>query len=102
MPLYARILYAHGPQRLQVALAKFQQSLPEIKRDGDTVLSSVSAELLYDETSNTRMGSIVPLLDFIPQLAQQLQESPAEVIKDLEEIRRHGRIGFEWEYSFAH
>ncbi|KAI0756614.1 Metalloenzyme, LuxS/M16 peptidase-like protein [Daedaleopsis nitida] len=75
--------------RLQVALAKFQQSLPEIKRDGDTVLSSVSAELLYDETSNTRMGSIVPLLEFIPQLSQQLQESPAEVIKDLEEIRRH-------------
>lgn len=70
-------------------MAKIQQSLPELKRDGDTVLASFSAELLYDETSMTRMGSVVPLIDFIPKLTQQLQESPAEVIKDLEEIRRY-------------
>ena len=63
-----------------------------MKRDGDTVLNSVNAELLYDETSMTRMGSVVPLIDFVPKLSQQLQESPAEVVKDLEEIRRYGEI----------
>ena len=61
-----------------------------MKRDGDTVLNSVNAELLYDETSMTRMGSVVPLIDFVPKLSQQLQESPAEVVKDLEEIRGYG------------
>ena len=69
-------------------IAKLQQSLPEMKRDGDTVLNSVSSELLYEETYVPRMGSVVPMIDFIPKLAQQLQESPAEVINDLEEIRR--------------
>ncbi len=68
-------------------VAKIQQSLPEMKRDGDTVLGSVNSELLFDETYVPRMGSVVPMIDFVPKLAQQLQESPEEVIKDLEEIR---------------
>ncbi|KAI9060189.1 hypothetical protein FKP32DRAFT_1595582 [Trametes sanguinea] len=76
-------------ERLQVTVAKLQQSLPEMKRDGDTVLGSVSAELLYAESSTSRMGSVVPQVDFIPKLSQQLQESPAEVIKDFEEIRKY-------------
>ncbi|RDX52049.1 hypothetical protein OH76DRAFT_1345727 [Lentinus brumalis] len=73
--------------RLAVNVAKIQQSLPEMKRDGDTVLGSVNSELLFDETYVPRMGSVVPMIDFVPKLAQQLQESPEEVIKDLEEIR---------------
>ena len=58
-----------------------------MKRDGDTVLSSISHELLYAESSTSRMGSVVPQMEFIPKLAQQLQEAPAEVLKDFEEIR---------------
>ncbi|KAI0330572.1 hypothetical protein GY45DRAFT_1323517 [Cubamyces sp. BRFM 1775] len=73
--------------RLQVTIAKIQQSLPEMKRDGDTVLGSVSAELLYDESSTSRMGSVVPQVEFIPKISQQLQDAPAAVIKDFEEIR---------------
>ncbi|KAI0673522.1 Metalloenzyme, LuxS/M16 peptidase-like protein [Trametes maxima] len=75
--------------RLAVTIAKIQQSLPEMKRDGDTVLGSISAELLYDASSTSRMGSVVPQVEFIPKLAQQLQESPADVLKDFEEIRRY-------------
>lgn len=75
--------------RLQVTVARIAQSLPELKRDGDTVLGSVSAELLYSESSTSRMGAIVPQIEYIPKLVQQLQESPAEVVKDLEEIRRY-------------
>ena len=75
--------------RLQVTVAKIAQSLPELKRDGDNVLGSVSAELLYDESSTSRMGAVVPQIEYIPKLVQQLQESPADVVKDLEEIRRH-------------
>ena len=76
-------------ERLQVTVAKIAQSLPEMKRDGDTVLGSVSAELLYAESSTSRMGGIVPQMDYIPKLVQRLQESPAEVVKDLEEIRSY-------------
>ncbi|KAL1951615.1 hypothetical protein VTO73DRAFT_764 [Trametes versicolor] len=75
--------------RLQVTIAKIQQSLPEMKRDGDTVLSSVSAELLYDASSTSRVGSVIPQIDFIPKLSQELQETPAAVLKDFEEIRRY-------------
>lgn len=35
--------------RLQTTCAKIMQGLPELKRDGDTVLSSYVHELLYDE-----------------------------------------------------
>ncbi|KAI0931998.1 hypothetical protein AcV7_000767 [Taiwanofungus camphoratus] len=76
-------------ERLQVTVAKIQQSLPEMKRDGDTVLASVSAEVLYGENSTSRFGGVLPQTEFIPKLAQQLQTSPDEVISDFEEIRKH-------------
>ena len=75
--------------RLQVALAKIQQSLPEMKRDGDNVLSSVTTDLLYDENSTMRAGGLLPQIDFIPVLAEKLQTSPETVVKDFEEIRKH-------------
>ncbi|PFH54559.1 hypothetical protein AMATHDRAFT_123 [Amanita thiersii Skay4041] len=75
-------------ERLQVAVAKIQQALPELKRDGSNVLSSLCSQLLYTEESMSRSGSILSQIDFIRQLAQKLQESPEEVIADLEEVRR--------------
>ena len=74
---------------LQVTVAKIQQSLPELKRDGSTVLNSVSSCLLSSEQSTSRAGSVLPQAEFIPKLAAQLQESPNEVIKDFEELRKH-------------
>ncbi|KAH9858191.1 Metalloenzyme, LuxS/M16 peptidase-like protein [Lenzites betulinus] len=76
-------------ERLAINVAKVQQSLPEMKRDGDTVLGSVSAELLYDKSSTSLMNSIIPQMDFIPKVAQQLQDSPEDVLKDFEEIRSY-------------
>ncbi|KAG6820112.1 hypothetical protein H0H93_005259 [Arthromyces matolae] len=75
--------------RLQIVIAKIQQSLPELKRSGDNVLGSLWAELVFNEDSTSRAGSILPQLDFIPKIAKQLQENPAELISDLEEIRTH-------------
>ncbi|KAK7058884.1 hypothetical protein VNI00_001508 [Paramarasmius palmivorus] len=75
--------------RLQVIIAKVQQSLPEMKRDGNTVLGSVWADLLYDETSTSRAGGLIDQVDFIPKLAKQLQEAPEEVMADFEAIRKH-------------
>jgi Zn-dependent M16 (insulinase) family peptidase len=75
-------------ERLQVTLAKIQQSLPEMKRDGNTVLGSVWSELVYNESSTSRSGGIITQMDFIPKLVQELQDSPDTVISDFEEIRR--------------
>ncbi|THH28068.1 hypothetical protein EUX98_g6115 [Antrodiella citrinella] len=74
--------------RLQVTVAKILQSLPELKRDGSTVLSSVSASLLSSEQSTSRAGGVLPQAEFIPKLAAQLQEFPEEAVKDLQEIRK--------------
>jgi Zn-dependent M16 (insulinase) family peptidase len=76
-------------ERLQVAVAKIQQALPELKRDGSNVLSSLCSQLLYSENSVPRSGGILSQMVFIPQLARRLQESPKEVIADMEEMRRH-------------
>ncbi|KAF9270307.1 hypothetical protein L218DRAFT_952466 [Marasmius fiardii PR-910] len=76
-------------ERLQVTVAKIQQSLPELKRDGNTVLGSVWADLLYDESSTSRAGGLMEQVDFIPTLAKQLQDAPEQVISDFEEIRKY-------------
>ncbi|KIP12417.1 hypothetical protein PHLGIDRAFT_61992 [Phlebiopsis gigantea 11061_1 CR5-6] len=75
--------------RLQVTIAKTLQSLPELKRDGNTVLGSVCSELLYDANSTSRFSGVLPQAEFVPKLAQQLQETPAEVVKAFETIRTH-------------
>ncbi|KAL0951071.1 hypothetical protein HGRIS_007809 [Hohenbuehelia grisea] len=76
-------------ERLRITIAKLQQSLPEMKRDGNTVLASLWTNLLYDETSTSRAGGILNQMDFVPNLAKQLQENPDQVIADFEEIRKH-------------
>ncbi|KAK2461846.1 hypothetical protein APHAL10511_006309 [Amanita phalloides] len=76
-------------ERLQVAVAKIQQALPELKRDGSNVLGSLCSQLLLNENSVSRSGGILSQAEFIPQFALKLQESPEEVIADLEEVRRH-------------
>ncbi|KDR85083.1 hypothetical protein GALMADRAFT_233694 [Galerina marginata CBS 339.88] len=76
-------------ERIQVVLAKIQQSLPEMKRDGSNVLSSLWATLLYAENSTSRSGGVLPQAEFIPRLAKSLQESPDQVIADFEEIRKY-------------
>ncbi|KAG5654101.1 hypothetical protein H0H81_007515 [Sphagnurus paluster] len=75
--------------RLQIVIAKVQQSLPELKRDGNNVLGSLWADLVYSEGSTSRAGGVLPQVEFIPKLAQQIQQSPAQVIADFKEIRKH-------------
>ncbi|KAJ4001026.1 Metalloenzyme, LuxS/M16 peptidase-like protein [Lentinula boryana] len=76
-------------ERLAITIAKVQQSLPEMKRDGSTVLGSLWADLMFSKESTSRAGGVLPQVDFIPKLAKELQESPERVIADLEEIRKH-------------
>ena len=60
-----------------------------MKRDGNNVLESLWADLIYSENSTSRSGSILHQADFLPDLAKQLQDSPNEVVADFEEIRRY-------------
>jgi Zn-dependent M16 (insulinase) family peptidase len=75
-------------ERLQVTVAKIQQTLPELKRDGNTILSAVSAQQLYDKTSTSTAGAILEQMEFVPKLAKQLQEEPDAVIAKFEKIRK--------------
>lgn len=59
-----------------------------MKRSGNNVLGSLWAELVFNENSTSRAGAVLPQIEFIPKLTKQLQESPAEVIADFEEIRK--------------
>ncbi|KAF9780022.1 hypothetical protein BJ322DRAFT_1165133 [Thelephora terrestris] len=67
-------------ERLQITLAKIQQSLPEMKRSGNTVLSAIASEQLYDETSTPRAGTVLKQAEFIPGLLQQLQSDPINFV----------------------
>lgn len=74
--------------RLQVTVAKIQQSLPEMKRNGNTVLGSLWTDLLYNKSYTSRAGGVLEQVDFIPKLAKQLQDDPDSVIADFETMRR--------------
>lgn len=76
--------------RLQVSVAKIRQSLPELKRDGNTVLGSVSAAMLYDENSTSRAGGVLTQMEFIPSLSEELESQPSKVLEAFEQIRSHG------------
>ncbi|KAI0094759.1 Metalloenzyme, LuxS/M16 peptidase-like protein [Irpex rosettiformis] len=76
-------------ERLQVAAAKIQQALPEMKRDGNTVLTSVNADLLYNESSTGRAGGLLIQMEFIPKLIEKLNDNPGEVIKAFENFRTY-------------
>ncbi|KAG9126853.1 hypothetical protein FRC07_001710 [Ceratobasidium sp. 392] len=86
------LLYSpeYTKDRLEVNVAKLLQSLPEQKRDGNTVMQSVSNSLLFETSKSvSNAGGIITQMDFIPELAKRLQESPEEVIKDMKEFRKH-------------
>jgi hypothetical protein len=76
--------------RLAVTIAKIQQSLPESKRDGNTVVSSVSGQLLFDETSSLQASALMTQLEFVPKLTQLIKDNPQKVVKDLEQLRLYG------------
>ncbi|KAH8988959.1 Metalloenzyme, LuxS/M16 peptidase-like protein [Lactarius akahatsu] len=76
-------------ERLQITAAQIQQALPGLKRDGSTVLSAVSSELLYASNSTTRASGVLIQSDFIPTLAEKIHSSPEEVIQLFEHIREH-------------
>lgn len=77
--------------RLQVNVAKIQQSLPELKRDGNNVLSSVWANLLFTEGAMARAGGVLPQTEFIPKLIQDLQDTPNKIIADFNELRNYSQ-----------
>jgi hypothetical protein len=77
---------------LQVVLAKIQQSLPQLKRSGSKVLDSLSESLIYDDSSTSRAGGVLPQAEFIPKLSKSLQESPSEVIANFKEIRKYSKL----------
>jgi hypothetical protein len=70
-------------------MAQIQQALPGLKRDGNTVLSAVTTELLHDENSTTRASGVLIQSDFIRGLLEKIQAAPEEVIEVFESIRRN-------------
>lgn len=70
-------------------MAQIQQALPGLKRDGSTVLSAVTTELLHDESSTTRAGGVLIQSDFNRSLSEKIHEAPEEVIKEFESLRQY-------------
>lgn len=78
-----------GLKRLQIIVAQIQQSLPGLKRDGSTVLASVTSELLHDESSTSRAGGVLIQSEFNKSLSERILEAPEEVIKEFESLRQY-------------
>ncbi|CAE6416736.1 unnamed protein product [Rhizoctonia solani] len=90
--LFKDLMYApeYTKDRLEVNVAKILQSLPEQKRDGNTIMMAISNSLTYKTNKSvSNSGGITTQMEFIPELAKKLQESPDEVIEHMKEFRKH-------------
>ena len=77
------------------------QGLPELKRDGDTVLSSYANGLLYDESNTPRANSILEQMRAIPELMKELQENPEKARCKFEQIRKYCKFPVAVEHKHA-
>lgn len=62
-----------------------------MKRDGNNMMSSIQTDLLYSDNSTTAANTVLAQMEAVPKLLAQLRESPEEVVKDFEEIRKLGK-----------
>lgn len=63
-----------------------------MKRDGNTVLTSLWMDQLFADNSASKAAGLLAQVDFLPKLSQQLQDHPEQVIADFEEIRKHSEL----------
>ncbi|KAJ3568798.1 hypothetical protein NP233_g5473 [Leucocoprinus birnbaumii] len=75
-------------ERLQVTVAKIQQNMPELKRDGSNVLSSLWATVVYGDNNTSTANSVIPQMNFVQNLAQEIQTNPDKTIATFKEIRK--------------
>jgi len=73
--------------RLQVNVAKIQQSIPELKRDGSNVLGSLWSTTVYGDNNSSTTNSVITQMNFIPTLIRKLQTDPQKTIATFNEIR---------------
>jgi len=74
-------------ERLEVTLAKVQQSLPEMKRDGSSMARSVFNDLAYDKTLTSNNAGVTSLMEWIPHVSAEVQRDVQGVIEKLENVR---------------
>lgn len=75
--------------RIGVAISKIANDLPSIKRDGDTVASSVlSALLLKSGRSVARAGNVLQQTKFLETLEQQLEDDEEAVLGMFQKLQR--------------
>lgn len=79
-------------ERLEVTLAKVQQSLPEMKRDGNSMSRSVFSDLVYDKTLTSKNAGVMSLMEWIPRVAAEVQDNVQSVIEKLEKVRTLSRF----------
>lgn len=75
-------------ERLEVTLAKVQQSLPELKRSGNGVARAFFSELVYDKSLTLVNGGLPALMEWVPRMLDEVQNDTEAVIQKLEEVRK--------------
>ncbi|EGF99472.1 zinc metalloprotease [Melampsora larici-populina 98AG31] len=78
--------------RLRIIVANNLQHIPSMKRSGAGVCAALFQELLYSPYTAPYMSSNLFKLDeWLPEIMEQLKSNPQEVIKNLEQLRKHCR-----------
>ncbi|CAE6520523.1 unnamed protein product [Rhizoctonia solani] len=90
--LLGDLLYSpeYVQDRLEVNIAKLFQSIPEQKRNGDAIMKAISRALTFETSKSvSKSRDVTTQMEFIPKLAQRLQENSEEIIKEMKEFREH-------------
>jgi Zn-dependent M16 (insulinase) family peptidase len=73
--------------RLEVTIAKLQQSLPQYKRDGNGVAGAVSTDLTFDVSCTARYSTVTGMMEWVPRISKELKESPKEVVRKMKKVQ---------------
>lgn len=76
-------------ERLKVGISKIIQSLPEGKRSGRSIASTLSRTMTHDGDKSTNLAnSILNSIKEMPALQERLNANPEGVVEDFETIRK--------------
>lgn len=75
---------------LRITTAKRLQNIPVLKEDGNTVLHALYQELCYSpELAPSMSFNLFRQEEWLPEILEQLQSQPQEVVKQVERLRMH-------------
>eukprot|EP01006_Ploeotia_vitrea_P026948 TRINITY_DN59857_c0_g1_i1.p1 TRINITY_DN59857_c0_g1~~TRINITY_DN59857_c0_g1_i1.p1 ORF type:complete len:1040 (-),score=119.02 TRINITY_DN59857_c0_g1_i1:150-3209(-) len=73
--------------RLKISCTRLIDSIPEVKRSGSSMMQCMANKINYQQTALKNVCGVLHQADFLAKVKAQLEESPADVLSKMEQLR---------------